>query len=275
MLEYRVSNFPKLKACSLFFIVPLVGFATAPPLNAQSILPPRPEAINGGNPFEGLGRPDDPNPSRVGDFPELNTSTSSSTANSDAPVDPNLQTGANEYGAAVAPASVTRGVAETTGTAGINGTNGINGAINPADSIGNTPGAAEALLKAQQLAKEEGVLDPSRQKPGLFGPEADADKPSANRNEASFFKVLPDSPIRTTLVDIREGRYEAALNQLKTMYERKPTAIELQYLMGVSAVMLRRNPEAIEHYQRVLDDKLAPLRLKQLAQKGIDKIRTK
>lgn len=269
----------KLKACWLCLSLTLSAIA-APPINAQSILPPRPEAINGGNPFEGLGRPDDPNPSRVGDFPDLNTSTSSNTTNSDAPVDPNLQTGANEYGAAVAPASVTRGVAETTGSTGTTRsaeTTGSAGTAVPgaADSIGNTPGAAEALLKAQQLAKEEGVLDPSRQKPGLFGPEADADKPAANKNEASFFKVLPDSPIRTTLVDIREGRYEAALNQLKTMYERKPTAIELQYLMGVSAVMLRRNPEAIEHYQRVLDDKLAPLRLKQLAQKGIDKIQTK
>ena len=45
--------------------------------NAQSILPARPEAVNGGNPFEGLGRPDDPNPSRVGDFPDLNTTPTS------------------------------------------------------------------------------------------------------------------------------------------------------------------------------------------------------
>lgn len=34
-------------------------------VSAQSILPARPEAKGGGNPFEGLGRPDDPNPSRV------------------------------------------------------------------------------------------------------------------------------------------------------------------------------------------------------------------
>ncbi|MCW5824781.1 MAG: tetratricopeptide repeat protein [Cyanobacteria bacterium TGS_CYA1] len=32
---------------------------------AQSILPARPEAPGGGNPLEGLGRPDDPNPSRA------------------------------------------------------------------------------------------------------------------------------------------------------------------------------------------------------------------
>jgi len=42
--------------------------------------------------------------------------------------------------------------------------------------------------------------------------------------------------------------------------------------MGVSAVMLHRNAEAEMHYQKVLSDKLAPLRLKQLAQKGLGKL---
>lgn len=214
--------------------------------NAQSILPPRPEAVNGGNPFEGLGRPDDPNPSRVGDFPDLNTAQAASAADA-APPDPNLSPNLNPN---LSPDPNS----------------------GPAAGIGDTPGAAEALQKAQQLAKEEGTADPdgAAQKPGLL--DQDTANKAAGKNEASFFTVVPDSPIRTTLVDIREGRYEAALKQLKTMYERNPSAIELQYLMAVSSVMLRRNPEAIEHYRRVLDDRLAPLRLKQLAQKGLDKI---
>ena len=237
----------QLKA-SLIVSLSLMAALLPLKISAQSILPPRPEAVDGGNPFEGLGRPDDPNPSRAGDFPELSgvtgtpsTSSTSNTAaaNSDAPQDPNL--------------------------------NQITGS-QPSVADTNTPGAAEALLQAQQLAKEEGVLDPSQQKPGLFGPEAAAGKPAANQNEASFFKVVADSPIRTVLVDIREGRYEQALNQLKVMYDRQPSAIELQYLMGVSAVMLHRNPEAIAHYQRVIDDKHAPLRLKTLAQKGLTKL---
>ncbi len=222
--------------------------------NAQSILPPRPDAIDGGNPLEGLGRPDDPNPSRVGDFPELNTTQAASAADA-APPDPNLSPNLSPD-----PNSA------------------------PAAGIGDTPGAAEALQKAQQLAKEEGTggttgaagatgaADPDgTQKNSLLDPET-TNRPAASKNEASFFTVVADSPIRTTLVDIREGRYEAALKQLKTMYERNPSAIELQYLMAVSSVMLRRNPEAIEHYRRVLDDRLAPLRLKQLAQKGLYKI---
>ncbi len=233
----------KLSACLLSY-----SLAMACQANAQSILPPRPEAVNGGNPFEGLGRPDDPNPSRVGDFPDLNT-TPASAADA-APQDPNLSPNLSPN-ASPDPNS------------------------NPAAGIGDTPGAAEALQKAQQLAKEEGTAgtpdaDATAQKNSLL--DQDTANKAAGKNEASFFTVVPDSPIRTTLVDIREGRYEAALKQLKTMYERNPSAIELQYLMAVSSVMLRRNPEAIEHYRRVLDDRLAPLRLKQLAQKGLDKI---
>ena len=34
---------------------------------AQSILPPAPDAVGGGNPFQGLGRTDDPSPSRIPD----------------------------------------------------------------------------------------------------------------------------------------------------------------------------------------------------------------
>ncbi len=233
----------RLSACLLSY-----SLAMACQANAQSILPPRPDAIDGGNPLEGLGRPDDPNPSRVGDFPELNTTQAASAADA-APPDPNLSPNLSPD-----PNSA------------------------PAAGIGDTPGAAEALQKAQQLAKEEGTggttgtTDPDvAQKPGLLDPET-TNRPAASKNEASFFTVVADSPIRTTLVDIREGRYEAALKQLKTLYERNPSAIELQYLMAVSSVMLRRNPEAIEHYRRVLDDRLAPLRLKQLAQKGLDKI---
>lgn len=231
----------RLSACLLGY-----SLAMACQANAQSILPPRPEAVNGGNPFEGLGRPDDPNPSRVGDFPDLNTAQAASAADA-APPDPNLSPNLNPN---LSPDPNS----------------------GPAAGIGDTPGAAEALQKAQQLAKDEGTADPdgAAQKPGLL--DQDTANKAAGKNEASFFTVVPDSPIRTTLVDIREGRYEAALKQLKTMYERNPSAIELQYLMAVSSVMLRRNPEAIEHYRRVLDDRLAPLRLKQLAQKGLYKI---
>ncbi len=203
---------------------------------AQSILPPRPEAIGGGNPFEGLGRPDDPNPSRVSDFQTGDISDAS-------PVDPNLTNAPNSN------------------------------PTPPNGAIGNTPGADEALKKAQQLAKEEGDGRSEDDGPGSMFASDKSESNNAAR-EANFFTVVPDSPIRTTLIDIREGRYEAALNHLQSMYARNPAAIELQYLMGVSSVMLHRNVEAERHYQKVLNDKLAPLRLKQLAQKGLNKLAT-
>src|ERR1700733_4519774 len=41
----------------------------APPvLIAQSMIPPAPDAIGGGNPFQGLGRTDDPGPNRTNSF---------------------------------------------------------------------------------------------------------------------------------------------------------------------------------------------------------------
>lgn len=257
---------PKLGACLFGLCLTLsLDLSATGQEEGPSILPARPDAIGGGNPFEGLGRSDDPNPSRAGDFPELNTSASASASADAAPQDPN--TNPNQKPDAASPAANTPdskadGPADGTG-----------------NNIGDTPGAAEALLKAQQLAKDEGNAsagDPNGepQKPGLLDPDSTT-KPAGNKNEASFFTVVADSPIRTTLVDIREGRYEAALSQLKTMYERNPAAIELQYLMAVSSVMLHRNSEAIVHYRRVLDDRLAPLRLKQLAKKGLDKIQPK
>lgn len=46
----------------------LLSCTFAPSCSAQGILPAREDAPGGGNPFEGLGRPDDPNPSRIGDY---------------------------------------------------------------------------------------------------------------------------------------------------------------------------------------------------------------
>lgn len=198
-------------------------------------MPPRPEAIGGGNPFEGLGRADDPNPSRAGDFPSLNTLPPDLPANDTAPPDPNLPQA-----------------------------NGV---------IGNTPGAAEALKKAQELAKEEGKS--TDEEKSFFDSDKKTDNAkteNTNSGEANFFKVVPDSPIRSTLVEIREGKYESALNHLSSMFARNPTAIEMQYLMAVSAVMLHRNTEAQAHYKKVLEYKLSPLRLRQMAQRGLDRL---
>lgn len=54
---------------TLLLLLALLFSLGQPPVPAQSsgpaILPAREDAIGGGNPFEGLGRADDPNPSRV------------------------------------------------------------------------------------------------------------------------------------------------------------------------------------------------------------------
>jgi tetratricopeptide (TPR) repeat protein len=58
-----VKTFARLSLALAFvaFLQPVLTLEAS----AQSILPARPEAPGGGNPLEGLGRIDDPNPSRV------------------------------------------------------------------------------------------------------------------------------------------------------------------------------------------------------------------
>lgn len=49
------------------------------------ILPPREDAIGGGNPFEGLGRPDDPNPSRAEKYQTQTPAAEAETAPATSP----------------------------------------------------------------------------------------------------------------------------------------------------------------------------------------------
>jgi hypothetical protein len=258
-------------AKALTYIALCAAVYCGAPAQAQSILPARPDAIGGGNPLEGLGRADDPNPSRASDFPDLNTTTPTPTPDANAPAD-SLSFPANTKNDPPGPPPdsssndappIDPNLTQQTG------------------ALGQTPGAQEALKKAQDLARQEaGPLpreaDAREQKPdekGMF--EAiDEERAARSSAEMSFFKVAPDTPVKSALVDIREGRYEQALYNLKNMYAKSPTAIEMEYLMGVAAVMLRRNSEAEQHYQTVINYNLAPLKLKQLAQKGLDKLRT-
>jgi Flp pilus assembly protein TadD len=74
------------------------------------------------------------------------------------------------------------------------------------------------------------------------------------------------------LVEIRQGRYDQALNHLNQLWALNPHALELQYLMGVACVMSQRPREAEEHYQRVLQSPLASGELKQLAYTGLKRL---
>lgn len=68
------------------------------------IIPARPGAIDGGNPIEGLGRPDDPNPSRQSDYSShSDQNASDSTDGGDAQTEENQ--GRNEAGGALSESS--------------------------------------------------------------------------------------------------------------------------------------------------------------------------
>lgn len=136
-----------------------------------------------------------------------------------------------------------------------------------ASSYMNTPGAEEAQRQAEELARQEGKLNGGEKQDGA-GPAARSEPTSAG-----FFKVVPDSPARIALVEIRQGNYDSALVHLNQLWRLNPQAIELQYLMGVACVMSRRPREAEEHYRAVLQSASAPAELKQLALKGLSRLR--
>lgn len=68
--RHRVKALPTLPALPTLLLLLALLLSLGPPQALSqspepAILPPREDAIGGGNPFEGLGRTDDPNPSRV------------------------------------------------------------------------------------------------------------------------------------------------------------------------------------------------------------------
>ena len=67
------------KRVAQFLVVVAAGFIFTPAADAQSILPPAQGSIGGGNPLQGLGRPDDPSPSRYKDFAKTNLQDTSSS----------------------------------------------------------------------------------------------------------------------------------------------------------------------------------------------------
>lgn len=140
-------------------------------------------------------------------------------------------------------------------------------------AMGNTPGAEEALKQAQDLARQEGKLP--AESPGKDdGNQQEQQRPHSREaaKSAGFFSVLPDSPAKVALVEIRQGRYDQALLHLNQLWALNPHALELQYLMGVACVMNQRPREAEEHYQRVLQSPLASGELKQLAYTGLKRL---
>ncbi len=74
-----------LRSAAAFVAVLVLNTVSIPTAMAQSILPPAPGAIGGGNPLQGLGRKDDPSPPRYDDFlPKTSQiDSSSSDAGSD------------------------------------------------------------------------------------------------------------------------------------------------------------------------------------------------
>lgn len=99
----------KLWLLSMLSLLSSLGAQSVPAqIHEPLILPPREDAIGGGNPFEGLGRPDDPNPSRAEKYqtqtPAAETETAPAASPESSSHNPEREAVAGEKPAATAGA---------------------------------------------------------------------------------------------------------------------------------------------------------------------------
>lgn len=231
-----MKNRPKLANA----LVPVLGLLLAWPgtaVLAQSIIPARPEAIGGGNPLEGLGRPDDPNPSRREEFEGKDAGASGNTSK-DQSTDNGL---VNPNAAGAPPAQEGTADQEAAATASAIGTN-------PSTRAPSEPNK-EAKTKAHSLF----------------------DKTETDRDQNTPVSAMPEPMAKIAITALRQGKYEEAVKNLESLSRIHPQAPEIDYLMGIALTMTCRFPQAIEHYKKVVDSS-APKELKDLARAGLHKL---
>lgn len=216
---------------------------------AQNIIPARPEAIGGGNPFEGLGRPDDPNPSRRDEFEGKGAGATTNNSSDQITDNGNLSPGQNS------PQNVE---------------NSATGATSPSSQ----PGAAdqEAASTASAIGTNPSTRAPSEpDKVAKTKAHSLFDKTENDRDQNTPVSAMPEPMAKIAITALRQGKYEEAVKNLETLSRIHPQAPEIDYLMGIALTMTCRFPQAIEHYKKVVDSN-APKELKDLARSGLQKL---
>lgn len=240
--------------------------ALAPFSSAQSILPAREDAAGGGNPFEGLGRPDDPNPSRIGDYvpgtsirtqtpsaqvPSYNPPGATRTAQAQAtpaelqalsPNDPTapappppLDSSANSFTPPVPLGQPASGL-PSLGQPALGQPNALPGIINS--------------LGAGQVP--QGTVFGTTNDPGLLSKPDDLMPPppplTANTPPPS---ATESTPIRQAMGLTNLRKYNESISKLKELDARQPNDPQIHYLLAVNYVLTRRYAEARSEYQLV------------------------
>ena len=222
-----------LTACMLFAISESVSRMAF----AQSIIPPADDAVGGGNPLQGLGRPDDPGPSRVEDY--LNSLKSSILENGDSESKP-LELPSDQQ------SGETAGLGNTTDSA------------LPKTDNGQKPDALP-LIPADDDQPD------NRSGSNLLPPPPPTEAPVERTAER------PDTPHRRALTMIQKRNYPEAVALLNREKELAPADLKLRYLLAVAYVLQGKESLASAEYRYIITNSTNE-RLKELARAGLAKL---
>lgn len=224
---------------------------------AQDIIPPHKDAIGGGNPLQGLGRPDDPEPSRVEEYLE---SLKSADTNPEA-----------------SPPQTDSTASDTTdkeqGSASGKIQEGKDAAL---DS--NTESATEGSKKATEVETSEEKNENSGNSKTV-----ETTEPEKKDNERSPLVAPPinltppqqldsNTPHRKALALIQNKSYGEARSLLEKEKRDYPGDTRLRYLLAVVYVLTNEVESAKTEYRFVIE-KTADQKLKELAKMGLKKLK--
>ncbi|MCA9803309.1 MAG: hypothetical protein KC777_15165 [Cyanobacteria bacterium HKST-UBA02] len=207
------------------------------PTSAQSILPPAPDAIGGGNPLQGLGRPDDPGPSRMDQFNPPGT-IDTSREGADTASDTIINQNQNQIPGAP---NLPGGAASPENQGGLPPEPDANGQL-PAQIQGQIQGQSQGQLPGQP-AQFQQAAPPSR----------------------------PDTPLGRALTLIDRKQFSSASESLQDILKKEPDNPIAHYLMAITQVYLRNNEEARRQYQWVIENS-PDEKLKELGRRGLAKL---
>ncbi|MBK9145919.1 MAG: hypothetical protein IPM23_25895 [Candidatus Melainabacteria bacterium] len=234
-------------ALSLRIIYSLVTVTVAgipTPASAQSILPPAPDAIGGGNPLQGLGRPDDPGPSRMDQFKPPGTIDTSGEGSD---------------------------TASNTTSSTASGT-----------TPGEAPNTVQIQGNQNQGQQNQAAGAPNAESPGSLPPEPDASArfpgqiPGQIPGQPDQLQQAqppgrPDTPLGRALSLIDRKKFATAAESLQEIIRKEPDNPVAHYLMAVTQVYLRNNEEARIQYRWVIEHS-PDEKIKELARRGLAKL---
>lgn len=206
---------------------------------AQSIIPPADDAVGGGNPLQGLGRPDDPGPSRVEDY--LNSLKSSILENANGNGDSKpIEIPQNQQNGETADLS------STTDSA--------------LPKIVPKSGLPIANIESEQKPDAPPLIPADDDQPGL-PPPPPTETPASR----------PDTPHRRALMMIQKRNYPEAIVLLNRERDLAPGDLKLRYLLAVAYVLQGKENLASAEYRYIITNSTDE-RLKELARAGLAKL---